>query len=76
MTLRLGNRAFSAVLTDGLAEASFDLDADEKLRVEATVYYCSPRKAGACLYRRMARIIPLHLAPDGARNIAVRFETA
>lgn len=76
VTLRLGDRAFSAVLADGLAEASFDLDADGKLRVEATVYYCSSRKAGACLYRRMARIIPLHLAPDGARNIAVRFETA
>lgn len=74
VTCRLAEQALPVVLSDGLAEGFFDLDADEILHIGAMVHCCESRNAGACLGSRVSRMDSLQIAQGGAGDIRLRLE--
>ncbi len=72
VTARVGGRAFPAVLRDGTAVLTVEVDSGSDLQVEAVVYYCGLERSGACLIHREALAVPLRIAPHGASDLALR----
>ena len=68
VTLRLAERSYPAVLRDGFAEISLEVDEDADIRLEAVAYYCGVR-GGACFHYRVARTLPLRIRA-GAQSTA------